>query len=96
MKIEDLTVASYYILPPDPVLNGQPVTLERAWQRDGACLWAVREVGYCLTRDGRWEHEPIPSERGNDFLGRCRFGTPEEALQVWAAHCTGAAKEGAE
>jgi hypothetical protein len=46
--------------------------------------WAVRQRGWCLNRDGEWEHEPIPSSRDDTFFGRCRFEL-DEALTAAAA-----------
>jgi hypothetical protein len=43
--------------------------------------WAVKKMGSCLNRGGVWEYEPSPSNRGDDFLERCRF-TKEEALRL--------------
>lgn len=36
----------------------------------------------CLNRDGQWEHEPIPSERNDAFLDRCRYYSVEEAVAM--------------
>jgi hypothetical protein len=35
--------------------------------------WAIRRDGDVLNRDGKWEWEPTPSERDDDFLARTRF-----------------------
>lgn len=48
--------------------------------------WAVLRHGRCLGRDGKWEYEPIPSNRENDWLAEHRFGYDEAlALAVEAA-----------
>jgi hypothetical protein len=68
----DLPVAAYDA--------GGEVRIEAAKQRDGRVLWKVREHGNVLNKTGEWEWEPIPSERDDEFLDRCRFDTPHEAL----------------
>jgi hypothetical protein len=36
--------------------------------------WAVRQRGRrCLAADGRWDWEPIPSERTDEWLAKYRF-----------------------
>lgn len=42
-------------------------------------MWAVRQSGFCLAKDGDWECEPIPSSRDEEFYQRCRFETYMEA-----------------
>ena len=65
-----------------------PVLLERCGQRSGPDKWAIRQRGMCLNKLGEWEYEPIPSERKDDFIGRCRFSTPNEALSAWRVKVT--------
>ena len=42
--------------------------------------WAVRKNGVCLTNDGKWEYEPMPSNRDAAFYARCRFDSLEQAM----------------
>lgn len=42
-----------------------------------ADTWAIRRRGRCLSRDGEWVREPIPSSRDSDFYGHCRFPLDE-------------------
>lgn len=35
--------------------------------------WAVRQRSRCLATDGRWDWEPIPSERTDEWLAKYRF-----------------------
>ncbi len=44
--------------------------------------WALRRQGRCADARGRWEHEPLPSGRGDRFLARFRFQELDEALAV--------------
>lgn len=39
----------------------------------GAGRWAVVRHRMCLGVDGEWDWEPIPSERGDDWLAAHRF-----------------------
>lgn len=45
--------------------------------------WAVVHNRFVLSKDGNFEYEPMPSERDEDFLIRCRFGTAEEAAEAF-------------
>jgi hypothetical protein len=45
--------------------------------------WAVRRAGDCLTRDGTWEYEPMPSSRDAAFYARCRFDGLGQALATY-------------
>lgn len=49
--------------------------------------WRVSD-GYssCMTRDGAWEHEPLPSSRTDEFYARCRFRDFGTALAVFVAN----------
>lgn len=62
---------------------GIGVTLDRCGQIEGPDLWAIRRPGACLNRKGEWEIEPKPSSRTKAFFKRCRFASPEAALDVW-------------
>lgn len=35
--------------------------------------WAVRSGSRCCAADGRWDYEPIPSERTDEWLAKYRF-----------------------
>jgi len=59
------------------------VRLERVQQIDGSDLWAIREKGCCLNKQGEWEIEPIPSSRTSAFYKRCRWKSAEAALKFW-------------
>lgn len=59
------------------------VRLECVRQINGPDLWAIREKGCCLNKQGEWELEPIPSSRTDAFYKRCRWETAEDALKFW-------------
>ena len=61
------------------------IYVEEMEQRDGSFLFAVRKMGYVLTREGEWEWEPQPSSRTDDYLARARFTTMDEALAAYRA-----------
>ena len=46
--------------------------------------WAVRRLSQCLSREGKWEYEPMPSSRDDAFYARCRFNTLEDAVSVFS------------
>src|SRR5690349_8926673 len=60
------------------------VTLDRVRQSDGEDKWAVRKGSEVLCKNGKWEYEPMPSNRTEAFLRRARFNTPIEAREVWS------------
>lgn len=71
---------SFTVLEPK---RGGPdgVTVERRIQGDGSVLWGVyRSERCCLTKDGIWEYERLPSNREDDFYTRCRWETLGLAL----------------
>lgn len=43
--------------------------------------WAIRHGGRCLSKDGRWDWEPLPSSRTDAWLQSHRF-TEGEALRI--------------
>ena len=59
------------------------VRLECVKQMDGSDMWAIREKGCCLNKQGEWEIEPIPSSRTSAFYKRCRWNSAEAALKFW-------------
>jgi hypothetical protein len=52
-------------------------------QEDGSIKWGIYEVGVssrcCLTREGLWEYEPLPSSRDDEYLARARYDSLEDA-----------------
>ena len=48
--------------------------------------FAIRIGGNCLAKNGEWELEPQPSSRDDEFFGRCRFDTLEEAMACAEKH----------
>jgi hypothetical protein len=56
--------------------------IERVVQRNGDYVWAVRNCGSCLAKDGTWEYEPQPSNRDDSFIERCRFSELSDAFST--------------
>jgi hypothetical protein len=54
----------------------------RTEQRTGPAKWKVLNGGYCLTKTGDWEWEPLPSSRTDEFIERCRFNSAQEAIDA--------------
>ncbi|TJY57395.1 hypothetical protein E4T66_18485 [Sinimarinibacterium sp. CAU 1509] len=77
-----------------PMLLATPVTyalpggvsLERCAGRSSAATWAVRQAGHCLSTEGVFVHEPMPSRRDAVFLAHCRFASAEAAYAMWEKH----------
>ncbi len=40
-----------------------------------------------LGKDLAWEHEPLPSNRREDFLARCRYASAREAFDTLLKYC---------
>jgi len=59
---------------------GNGLTIERTSNKPDT--WAIRKDGRCMSKDGSFEYEPLPSNRDADFLGRCRFNSLSEALDA--------------
>ena len=57
-------------------------TVHRMDQLSGPSLFAVRFRGKCLNSNSKWELEPMPSSRDEDFMRRCRFNSFEDAVQT--------------
>ncbi len=47
--------------------------------------WRIEHCGATLNRNHQWEYQPLPSNRGVDYIKRTRF-TLKEALVIWRAH----------
>lgn len=43
----------------------------------GPDIWAIVKDGMVLNNQGVWEHEPIPSNRSDEFIARTRFPLSE-------------------
>ena len=78
MKLPDLIAASYILHDCEP----EPVMLERVRGHAGI-RWAIRQIGACFNKRGKWEYEPIPSSRTEAFFKRCRWDTAEDAIAAW-------------
>lgn len=88
--VSELVVNEYQIEGGGP-RDRRSIVLKRQPQRSGPDKWAINDGGSCLSREGEWEWEPLPSSRDDDFISRCRFDTPEEALGAYAKLITGGA-----
>lgn len=59
------------------------VKIERARQRDGSSLWAIRRDGSVMNKNAEWEFEPMPSSRDDEFIKNCRYATIDEAVETY-------------
>lgn len=63
---------------------GDGIRVERTTSDKEPLKWAVRDrFQHALSCDGTWEYEPQPSSRDDEFLARCRFDTPVEAIGAY-------------
>ena len=56
--------------------------IDEVGQIKGDPKFAVRNGCTCLNKDGEMEYEPIPSNRDDAFIARCRFDTLAEAFDA--------------
>ena len=45
--------------------------------------WAIIQRGTCLNKEGKWEFEPMPSSRTEEFFERTRFKDEQEAFEFF-------------
>lgn len=64
---------------PEANVNHYHYEIRVEYRGDGK--WAVIRMGYCLGADGKWDYEPRPSSREDDWLATHRFGY-ETALEL--------------
>lgn len=69
------------------------IIIQRRRQRDGSSLWSINERGNCLSIDGVWVLEPIPSSRDDAYTARMRWPTMEAAIAGWARFQTQALED---
>jgi hypothetical protein len=79
------TEVSYCALPEDDV-NAYQVTVKVAWR--GAGQYAVLHRSFCLSTDGAWDYEHLPSERTDEWLATHRFGFDEACALAEAVALT--------
>lgn len=49
--------------------------------------WAIRKGGSVMSKfTGKFDYEPIPSSRNDNFFNEYRFSTPNEAAECWSRH----------
>jgi hypothetical protein len=72
------TTFTVHGLPEDDV-NSQVWSLTIEWR--GPDSWAVCHLNRCLSFDGEWDYEPLPSSRDEAWLANHRF-THGEALDL--------------
>ena len=50
---------------------------------NGYPSYLIRQQGLCMNKSGEWESEPEPSLQDEDFIERCRWDSPNEAIGFW-------------
>jgi hypothetical protein len=87
-------IVSAYAIPTSDKPFAEEITIQRMRQIDGPALWSVKLGGNCLNKSGEWEWEPMPSSRDDAFLARCRFESPEAAIDAAILSTASTAGEG--
>jgi len=80
MSWERVTEYVVYALPEDLCSDWYHWSFTVSWRGPGD-LWAVTHGGSCLGADGRWDYEPSPSNREEDWKATHRFPL-NEALRL--------------
>lgn len=59
------------------------ITVERVRQQDGSHKWAIRD-GWrqCLSTNGKWDFESMPSHRPEDWIATHRFDDFDAAWKL--------------
>jgi hypothetical protein len=58
------------------------IYIERTTHLDDTASYAVRRLGSCLSRSGKWVIEPMPSSRTDAWLKKHRFKSFDEAASM--------------
>ena len=74
-----VTVDRYVLIGSDPT---NPTLIQRCPQAGGADKWKVQRMDECLNKQGEWEPEMLPSNRGNAYLSRCRYDSAKAAIEA--------------
>lgn len=59
-----------------------PTLIQRCQQAAGPDRWKVQRQDECLNKQGEWEPEPLPSNRNDAYLARCRFDSAQAAIDA--------------
>lgn len=76
--------------------SGVDIEIVRVRNRETDERWAVRDGQFCLNKQGKFEYEPLPSNRDDAFFERCRWDSPHEAYTAYAASLLNAVIEKSE
>lgn len=93
-NVHGRAVVSAYSIQISDKPFAEEITVQRMRQIDGTPLWSVKLGGNCLNKSGEWEWEPMPSSRDDEFLARCRFESPEAAIDAAILSTASPAGEG--
>lgn len=75
-------IYSLYFVGRD-IQHPEIITCDRVHQKDGSFLWKVMKSGSCLSSEGYFGYEPLPSSRNQEYLDSHRFKTLEEACRAF-------------
>lgn len=77
-----ITATEWRIGPPRE--RGE-ITVQSMLGDGGIIRYAVRRdrsIHWALNKSGKWEHEPLPSSRDDEYFARCRWDDWEEAARA--------------
>jgi hypothetical protein len=80
---EELMPVKYQYRPRD--LATYDTVIYIVWMGSG---WAISGESdrYVFNNDGKWEYQPMPSSRDEDFYRRCRYQSVKDAVAHLKAH----------
>ena len=58
---------------PSPDAHSFTLTVQRTNFQNEQLGWAIRRASFCLSSNGEWDYEPLPSSRDDDWLEAHRF-----------------------
>lgn len=77
-----LSAPTTYRMPGFEPFDADLVTVE-AVERGEERRWAIRRLSECMSKSGRWDHEPIPRRRTVEWMADHRWSSADEAARFW-------------
>lgn len=85
--IEKLEICENFVL--EEGFSPGNVYIESRLNRQKRKTYAVMYHGNCMLKNGKFEMEPSPSSRGDEFLKRARFDSMSEAYETFIKYHKG-------
>jgi len=58
------------------------IVVERRSYPNDPEMWAILADSMCLSKDGKWDYEPMPSNRSDEFIENHRWNNLDEAVRI--------------